>query len=44
MQYSHLTADPLSKIILKGCLITFMIVGNYIGGSLILKQKIGFEK
>lgn len=43
-QYPQLTADSLSKIIIKGCLVTFMIVGNYIGGSLILKDKIGIEK
>lgn len=43
-QYPQLTTDSLSRIILKGCIITFMIVGNYIGGNLILKHKIGIEK
>ncbi len=43
-QYPQLTADSLLKLILKGSLITFMIAGNYIGGSLILKDKIGVEK
>lgn len=43
-QYPHLETDSLSKIIFKGGLVTFMIVGNYIGGSLILKNKIGIEK
>jgi uncharacterized membrane protein len=43
-RYPQLTADSLSTIILKGCIITFMIVGNFIGGSLILKHKIGIEK
>jgi len=43
-RYPQLEPDGISKIILKGALITFMILGNYLGGSLILKDKIGIEK
>jgi hypothetical protein len=30
-------------IIVKGALVTFMIVGNYLGGSLVLKNGVGLE-
>jgi len=43
-RYPQLEADGIGKLILKGGLITFMILGNYLGGSLILKDKIGVEK
>jgi uncharacterized membrane protein len=43
-RYPQLEPDGIAKIILKGGLITFMILGNYLGGSLILKDKIGIEK
>jgi uncharacterized membrane protein len=43
-QYPQLEPDGIMKLILKGGLITFMILGNYLGGSLILKDKIGIEK
>ncbi len=33
----------ISLLIFKGVLVSFMIIGNYIGGSLILKYKIGIE-
>jgi uncharacterized membrane protein len=42
--YPQLEPDQIAKIFLKGGLITFMILGNYLGGSLILKDKIGIEK
>jgi hypothetical protein len=28
----------------RGALVGFMIIGNYLGGSLILKDKIGIEE
>jgi len=43
-RYPQLEPDGISRIILKGGLITFMILGNYLGGSMILKDKIGIEK
>ena len=43
-KYPQLEPDGIVKIILKGLLISFMILGNYLGGSLILKDKIGVEK
>jgi hypothetical protein len=43
-RYPQLEPDGIAKIILKGGLISFMILGNYLGGSLILKDKIGIEK
>lgn len=42
--YPHLQADSLPKLIFKGSLVTFLIVGNYLGGNLVLKEKIGVEK
>ncbi|GAC1533796.1 MAG: hypothetical protein NVS3B15_14510 [Sediminibacterium sp.] len=42
-KYPGLVSDGLLKIIIKGCLVAFMIIGNYIGGSLVLKDKIGVE-
>ncbi len=38
-----LTEDRVSLIILKVVLVALMIVGNYLGGQLILKYKIGVE-
>jgi uncharacterized membrane protein len=43
-RYPQLEPDGVAKMILKGGLITFMFFGNYLGGSLILKDKIGIEK
>lgn len=43
-RYPQLEPDGIAKLILKGGLITFMIFGNYLGGSLILKDKIGIEQ
>lgn len=42
-QFPALDGDTLGVLILKACLITFMIVGNYLGGSLILKHRVGLE-
>ncbi len=42
-QFPELTQDGIGLLMLKGCLITFMIAGNYLGGSLILKHRIGLE-
>lgn len=43
-KYPQLEPDGISKIIFKGGLITLMIFGNYLGGNLIIKDKIGIEK
>lgn len=42
-QFPALTQDTMGLLILKASLITFMIVGNYLGGSLILKHRVGLE-
>jgi len=42
-KYPGIEQDSLLKIGLKACLVSFMIIGNYIGGSLVLKDKIGIE-
>jgi uncharacterized membrane protein len=38
-KFPHITPDGWPLIITKACLVLFMIGGNYIGGSLILKDK-----
>lgn len=38
-KYPELAPDQLSKIMLKGGLVTLLIVGNYLGGSLIFKKE-----
>ncbi len=43
-QFPDLVQDGVVVLAIKACLITFMIVGNYLGGSLILKHKVGLEK
>jgi uncharacterized membrane protein len=43
-KYPDLAADSIAILITKAGLITFMIVGNYLGGNLVLKEKIGVEK
>lgn len=40
-QFPDLVQDTLTILIVKGGLLAFMIVGNYLGGSLILKDKVG---
>lgn len=42
-QFPDLEQDGLAMLVTKGGLIAFMIVGNYLGGSLILKHKVGLE-
>ena len=44
--YSHriFPATALQALIAKTILVTCMIAGNYIGGSLILKYKIGVQE
>lgn len=42
-EFPLLTQDGVGVLIFKACLITFMIVGNYLGGSLILKHRVGLE-
>ena len=40
-QFPDLVQDTLTVLIVKGGLLTFMIAGNFLGGSLILKDKVG---
>ena len=40
-QYPHLETDTPGELIIKGILIAVMIVGNFIGGSLVLKDRVG---
>ena len=42
--YPFLTTDGLGILIIKGSLIAFMTIGNYLGGSLVLKDKVGIHK
>jgi len=41
--YPELRPDSLALLVTKSGLILFMIIGNYFGGNLILKDKIGIE-
>jgi len=41
--YPQLLPDSLLMLALKGALVSFMIVGNYFGGNLVLKEKIGVD-
>lgn len=41
--YPQLLPDSLLMMAGKGALVTFMIVGNYFGGNLVLKEKIGVD-
>lgn len=46
IQYKHypnLQADSISIIIIKALMILLLIIGNFIGGNLILKHKVGIE-
>ena len=40
-QYPHLETNTPGELIIKGILIAVMIVGNFIGGSLVLKDRVG---
>jgi len=42
-RYPLLEPDTAFLLIVKGLTITFMIIGNFIGGSLILKHKVSVE-
>jgi uncharacterized membrane protein len=42
--YPALAADSTALLIIKGVLVALLIMGNFIGGSLILKDKIAVEK
>jgi len=39
--YPALPVDSIAKLVVKGFLIALMIVGNFIGGSLVLKDRVG---
>ena len=41
--FPDLSPDSLALLIIKGGLVTFMIAGNYLGGSLILKHRVGLQ-
>lgn len=41
--YPQIQPPFVSLLVVKCLLVLFMIVGNYIGGSLILKHKLGVE-
>ena len=42
-KYPDLEMDSLGILFLKGSTISLMIIGNFIGGSLILKHKVAVE-
>jgi|SRR6185312_7719674 len=42
--YPNFPVPKLALLIAKFCVVCFMIVGNFIGGSLVLKDKVGIEK
>ena len=42
--FPDLQPDDITRLIIKGTLVTLMIGGNYLGGSLILKYRVGLEK
>ncbi|AYB32212.1 DUF2231 domain-containing protein [Chryseolinea soli] len=41
--YPALLPDSLLIMALKGALVALMVVGNYFGGNLVLKEKIGVD-
>lgn len=41
--FPDLVPDGSILLIVKACLVTFMMAGNYFGGSLILKYRVGAE-
>ena len=43
-KYPDLPKATITLLIVKFCVVGFMIIANYMGGSLILKDKIGIEK
>ena len=42
-RYPELESDTVMLLFIKGLTISFMIIGNFIGGSLILKHKVSVE-
>lgn len=38
--YPELEGDSIATVIIKSAVVAFMMAGNYLGGSLILKDKI----
>ena len=42
--YPDLVPDDTRKMVIKGGLVAFMLIGNYLGGSLVLKDKMVMEK
>lgn len=42
--FPDLVPDGTAILIIKASLVTLMIAGNYLGGSLILKHRVGLEK
>ena len=42
--FPTIPTDSLMKLIAKGILVLILAIGNFLGGSLILKDKIGMEK
>lgn len=42
--YPELVPDSTMLLVIKAGLVTFMIVGNYLGGSLVLKYGVGLER
>jgi hypothetical protein len=41
--FPNLESDGVAVLIVKGALVTFMMAGNYLGGSLILRHRVGLE-
>ena len=41
--YPNLVGDTVALLVIKACLVTFMLAGNYMGGSLILKYRVGLR-
>ena len=43
-RFPQLPVASITVLVIKAFLVTCMVIGNYIGGSLILKHKIGIEE
>ncbi|MEO6301565.1 MAG: DUF2231 domain-containing protein [Bacteroidia bacterium] len=43
-KYPQILPDDLAKLIIKISTVSFMFIANYLGGNLILKNKVGIEK
>lgn len=42
--YPNIPVPKMALIIVKICAVGFMFIGNFMGGSLVLKDKVGIEK